>query len=109
MKTIYIILFHLIVKDLPRYTKQIRGKKFRNFLFRKITGAGEGTSIVERSNTMGIAKLLKVGKNVSIADGFRLTAFKEPAIIGNNVIIGLDVTIVTTQHNYENPKTPIKE
>lgn len=109
MKTIYIILFHLIAKNLPWYTKYIGGRKFRNFLFRKITGAGEGTSIAERSDIMGIAKLLKVGKNVSIGDGFRLTAFKEPVVIGDNVIIGFDVTIVTTQHNYENPNKTIKE
>ncbi|MBL6992072.1 MAG: acyltransferase [Bacteriovoracaceae bacterium] len=108
MKIIYLILFHLVAKNLPWYSKYIGGKKFRNFLFRKITGAGEKTSLGERSNIMNITTLLKVGNNVSIADGFRLTAFKEPAILGNNVIIGFDVTLVTTQHNYEDPNQAIK-
>jgi len=100
LKGIYLAMFHVIANNLPWYFKYLGGNRFRNFLFRKITGSGKNASIGRGSNIMDIAKLIKTGDNVVIGENFRLVGLTEPVIIGNNVSIAFDCVMITNQRTY---------
>lgn len=100
LKIFYLTLFHLIANRLLWYYKYIGGDKFRNFLFRKLTGSGKNVYIGRNSNIMNITKLIRTGNNVIIGENFRLVGQKEPVIIGNNVSVAFDCVMITNQRTY---------
>lgn len=106
LKFIYLVLFHVVANNLPWYFKYIEGDKFRNFLFRKITGAGKHVSIGRNSNIMSMTKLIKTGDYVTIGENFRLVGMTEPVIMGNDINIAFDVVMITNQRTYDDITKP---
>ena len=109
IKLFYLIIYHVLFNGLPWYFKFLGCNKIRNFLFSKITNSGKNVSIGRNSDIMDITKLLKIKDNVSIGDNFRFIGYSEPAIIGNNVVLGFDCVLITTQHNYGDRGKNIKD
>lgn len=95
-----------MANNLPWYFKYIGGDKFRNFLFRKVTGVGKHVSIGRSSNIMNMTKLIKAGDYVTIGENFRLVGLTEPVIIGNDVNIAFDVVMITNQRTYDDITKP---
>ncbi len=58
---------------------------------------------------MNITKLLKTGNNVSIGENFRLIGFSKPVIMGNNILIGFDNVMMTSEHKYDNRNKDIRK
>ena len=81
--------------------------KIRAFLFRKMTDtAGIGLNVRAGVYVSGFRELT-VGSNVSINHGCFLLC-EGGLTIGDNVSIAHGVSIITTEHRYEDQATPIK-
>lgn len=98
----------LIVMDWLRYRKGLLGIAARYVAVRTLAGSvGDVVLIYEDVYFKGIAKL-SLGSHISIhpmtyidaAGGIR---------IGNNVSIAHGVTIMSTNHTFDNPDVPIRE
>ncbi len=111
MKKIYFIIFsflnlfkfHFIYRRLGNFLDKIR------MSFLSLSGAIIGSQSVVREKCFILEpKNLEIGKNSSI--GFYSEIYNsEKIIIGDNVDIGSQLYINTSNHKFDNPKLPISK
>jgi maltose O-acetyltransferase len=107
LKAIYLCFYYLILKYLPatnnRYLKVIR-------IIRSSTGkfvfdfCGDNVNIEHGAN-FGTGKGIKVGNNSGIGVNANI---RGPLEIGDDVMMGPDVIIVTTNHNFTDISKPMR-
>lgn len=99
--------YYAVAKRLP--TQPSPGWKIgywlRRVLVRQIFAeCGEGV-IVKQNCYFGNGKTLRVGSNSQLGVNARI----QPSVtIGNDVLMGFDVIILTSTHEFEDPSTPVR-
>ena len=108
MKYIHLLLYIFIYKNLPATNSDFPGRKIIRrlrssvgyFLFDK---CGKNVNI-EKGADFGKGNGIKIGNNSGL--GVNSTV-RGPLIIGNDVMMGPEVVILTTNHRHDSLKTPM--
>lgn len=106
MKIVYIVLYYSFIQYLPetnnKYLKPIRD--IRSSVVKKILDKCGKNINVEKKANFGTGKGIEIGDNSGIGVN---ASIRGPLKIGNNVMMGPDVIILTRRHNFENINVPI--
>lgn len=106
MKKLALIIYYLIAKHLPASDFPfLKGSKgIRSFLCKRIFDkCGENVNI-ERGVFFGSGKEISIGNNSGIGINARISG---PLEIGENVMMGPDVMIYTSNHNFDSVDIPM--
>lgn len=106
-KKIALLIYYLIATRFP--TQPVPGWKFGYRLRRKLlrliaTDCGSGV-IVKQNAYIGSGQGLVVGNNSQLGADSRIGP---GTVIGDNVLMGPEVVIMTTAHAFEDPRKPIR-
>jgi maltose O-acetyltransferase len=103
-------LYYGLAQYLPNYPFLI-GKKFRGYLC-NILFKSSGINIdIEKRAYFGLGNDLEIGFNSGIGIAAKIYGIGGggKVIIGNNVMMASDVTILTLNHNYNEKNKPMRE
>lgn len=104
MDKIYLLLYYTIIKNIPG---QLKGDIFRRFICKRIFKSMGNGSRVQRDVVFGNGKDISLGDNSQI--GFRNVLYVNKLTIGNDVIIGPNVTFIGSNHRYDDKNIPIRK
>lgn len=106
MKFLYLLSYYMLIKHLPetnnRYLKIFRS--IRSFIAsRIISKCGENINI-EKGANFGTGKNIEIGNNSGIGVNCYI---RGPLKIGNDVMMGPEVIILTNSHNFDSLDMPM--
>lgn len=107
-RNLALVVYYTFARYFPRVPHHIIGKKLRGFLCRFIFRKCGKNINVERMAYFGSGKNIEIGSNSGIGINAQIWGVEiGNLIIGNNVMMGPDVVILTLKHNYNDIKCPI--
>ncbi len=95
---------YLMCKYLPRSSSKLSGGGLRRFFCKKIISSAGKNINIERGATF--SRKLSIGDNSGL--GINCQA-QGTVSIGNNVMMGPDVLIYTTNHEFNNKNVPMQQ
>lgn len=106
MRKIALILYYLVAKHLPAsdFPCFKSAKKIRAFLCKSIFSKCGRNVNIERGVFFGSGSEISIGDNSGIGINARISG---PLEIGKNVMMGPDVMIYTSNHNYRDINIPM--
>ena len=106
-KSFLLILYYLIIRHLPSstntYTRWIR--VFRSYCCRYIFDKCGSNLNVEKGAFFGNGRNISIGDNSGLGCNCNVHG---PLIIGNDVMMGPNVTILTSNHNFGRTDIPMR-
>lgn len=106
MKIVRLILFYLFANRLPKSTHLFGkiSKKIRYYLVKNIFSYCGKNVNVESRVWFGTGENIEIGNNSGI--GYK-SEIQGPVKLGENVLMGPEVKIITWNHNFSDISTPI--
>src|SRR5690606_12928983 len=81
-------------------------RKIRRFLAKRILEFAGHRLVIEKGANFGVGRGIRIGNN----SGIGINAFiRGPLTIGDNVMMGPDVVILTRNHKYDDVSVPMNQ
>lgn len=108
MRIVALILYYLIAKKMPSSDSKINlgSKRFRRFLCKFIFDEISSDSNIEKNVFFGSGRDIKIGSRSGLGLNSRIQG---PLYIGNDVMMGPDVIIYTSNHESSRTDIPMIE
>lgn len=109
MRILLLLLYYIVLKNLPAtdnsYKISLVVRKFRGWGGRLFDACGKNVNI-ERGADFGTGRGITIGNNSGLGINCKI---RGPIDIGNNVMMGPDVCILTSSHNTSRIDIPMSE
>lgn len=108
MKTIWLLIYYLLAKNLPDSYLPFIGKmsnKFRIFVCRHIFEYMGNVDTIQKGIHFGTGKNIKIGNHSGIGKN---AIIPSDTIIGDNVMIAQDLYIAANNHNFDRTDIPMR-
>lgn len=103
MKKFFLLIYYTIAKSIPGQLKGL----IRKWCCKRIFKCYGKNARVQRDVVFGNVNNIVLDDNSQI--GYRNTLYVDELLIGKNVLIGPNVTIIGSNHKYERRDIPIRE